>query len=476
VNPIAARRARIVLWLSLLLFAWVAHASDAEVKRQAQDLLADAVAANGPGMVILVSRGDDVLFRGARGRAQLELDAPLSPGDVFRIGSNTKPFTAAAIYRLSEQGRVALTDPLSRYLPTFPNAAHITVAELLCHTSGIKDYTEIEGYFDAPIRTDVSTAQLVDVFKDLPADFAPGTDWKYSNSGYVLLGAIIEQVTGKPWHAAIKDLVMTPLALDHTGYDNGGSLIARRAAGYSADADGHTVNAPYMSMTQAAAAGGLVSNGDDLVRWMRALHSGKVLGADSYRRMTTPAALSSGRTGDSACGLAALRVREESAFEHVGRDPGFMSETLFLPRSAIGVVVLTNTDSPQRDISVIAARLAATALGRPYPQHKPVTLTPTQMQALAGDYRRGQDGLRTIVVRDGTLYTHRDGGRDHVLRAASENELYFDEVLDYFTVTRDARGAVTALDEFVNGEQPPLHSPKAAGAEPKHSDDAGSPQ
>ena len=464
-NSTCSRCARAALWLSLYFVAFAhAAAPEAEVKRQAQELLLGAADANTPGIVILVTRGDDVLFRGARGRADVELDAPLLPGDVFRIGSNTKPFTAAAVYRLSERGRIALDDPLSRYLPTFPNAAHVTVAELLCHTSGIKDYTETDGYFDAAIRADVSTSQLVDVFKDLRVDFAPGTDWKYSNSGYVLLGAIIEQVTGKPWHAAIKELLTNPLALNNTTYDDGSALIARRAAGYSVDAGGHTVNAPYMSMSQAAAAGGLVSNADDLFHWMSALHSGKVLRADSYRRMTTPAALPSGRTGDSACGLAARRVGGEAAFEHVGRDPGFMSETLFLPKSKIGVVVLTNTDNPHTDISVMAAKLAATALGRPYPQRRPVALKQTQMQALAGEYQRAQGGHRTILVREGRLYTHRDGGMDHVLRAASENELYFDEVLDYFTVTRDASGTVTALEEFANGEQPPLHSPKLGDA------------
>ena len=454
----------------MLISVVAAHAaaSEAEVTRQAQALLVGAVDANAPGMVILVTRGDEVLFRGARGQAQLEVGTSLSPGDIFRISSNTKPFTAAAIYLLSEQGRIALDEPLSRFLPTFPNAAQITVAELLCHTSGIKDYTEIDGYFDAAIRADVSTSQLVDVFKDLPVDFAPGTDWKYSKSGYVLLGAIIENVTGETWHAAIRELLTTPLALSHTMYDNGNALITRRAAGYSIDASGHTVNAPYVNMTQAAAAGGLVSNADDLFRWMRALHAGKVLHEDSYRRMTTPAALPSGRMGDSACGLAALRVRGESAFEHVGRDPGFMSETLFLPKSAIGVVVLTNTDSPRTDISVIAAKLAATALDRPYPQRKPVALKQTQMQALAGEYQRAQGGRRTIIVRDGILYTHREGGMDHMLRAASENELYFDEILDYFTVTRDASGAVTGLEEFANGEQPPLRSPRLGDAKDSH--------
>lgn len=451
----------VLLLLAVFVHAAVCVAAESEpaLTRLAQTLLADSTDAAGPGTVILVARGDDVLFRGARGNAEIELGVPLSPDDVFRIGSNTKQFTAAAILKLVGQRRIAIDDPLSRFLPDYPNGAHITVEELLRHTSGIRDYTEIDGYFDAAIRQDLGTQKLIDVFKDLPVDFPPGADWKYSSSGYVLLGAILERVTGKPWHVAMHELLLAPLALGHTGYDDGTTLIARRALGYSVDAAGGTINAPYISMTQAAAAGGLVSSADDLLRWMRALHAGKVLQPDTYRLMTTVVPTRSGRPTDYACGLATLRIRGEPAFEHVGRDPGYMSETLYVAKPAISVVVLMNTDRPRADVTVMAARLAAVAMGRPYPERHATALTRSEMQALAGVYQRGA-GQRTIVARDGRLYTKRDGGSEHVLNAASANELYFDEVLDYFTVTRDASGKVVALEEFSNGETPPLHLPK----------------
>jgi CubicO group peptidase (beta-lactamase class C family) len=449
------------LALSALVGACQSQAieSHSSVTREAQSSLGKLADSTGPGAAILVARGDEVLFRSARGNAEIELGVPLSPDDVFRIGSNTKQFTAAAILKLAEQGRLAMTDPLSRFLPDYPNGERITVEELLRHTSGIKDYMEIDGYFHAAIRQDVSTEQLIDVFKNLPADFAPGSDWEYTNSGYVLLGAIIEKVTGKPWHAALRDLLLAPLSLNHTAYDDSTALIERRAAGYSIDDAGRTVNAPYISMTQAAAAGGLISSANDLFRWMRALHTGKVLQDDSYRFMTKVVQPPSGRSIDYACGIRALRVRDESAFEHVGRDPGYMSEMLYVSKPAISVVILTNTDSPRADITVIAAKLAATAMGRPYPERHAVSLTQAQMEALAGVYERGS-GHRTIRERDGHLYTKRDGGNEHLLRAASANELYFDEVLDYFMVTRDRTGQVVALEEFPNGEQPSLHLPK----------------
>jgi CubicO group peptidase (beta-lactamase class C family) len=460
-------RAAVALFLLALSIQGTATAAggDASVAPLAEALLTASTDADGPGMAILVARGDDVLFRGARGKAAIELDVPLSPDDVFRIGSNTKQFTAATILKLVEQHRIAIDDPLSRFLPDYPNGPHITVDELLRHTSGISDYVAIDGYFDAAIRQDLGTEKLIDVFKDLPPDFAPGTDWNYSSSGYILLGAIIEHVTGKPWHVAMRDLLLAPLALAHTGYDDGATLIPRRVLGYSIDRSGRTITAPFISMTQAGAAGGLVSSPDDLLLWMRALHGGRVLQPDTYGRMTKVVPTASGRPTDYAAGLGTRRIRGEAAFAHAGRDPGFMSQTLYVPKSAIGVVVLTNTDSPRADVSVIAAKLAATAMGRPYPARQPIALTGAQMRSLAGVYQRGS-AHRTIVVHDGTLYTKRDGGSEHVLHAASQDELYFDEVLDYFAVKRDASGTVVALDEFPDGEAPPLHEPKQATSTP----------
>ncbi|MGH9644614.1 MAG: serine hydrolase domain-containing protein, partial [Terriglobales bacterium] len=238
--------------------------SVAEVAKQAQQLLVDATTPDGPGAAILVARGDQVIFRGARGMAQMELGVPLRADDVFPIGSDTKQFAAAAILKLVEQGKLSLTDPLSRFLPKYPNGSHITVHELLNHTSGIKNYTAIQGYMRATVREDLDTRQLIAEFKDQPSDFPPGTGWEYNNSDYVLIGAILEKVTGKPWHEAIRELVLAPLALNHTEYGADQPLIPGRVAGYSTDENDRISNADYISMTQPGAGGGLVSNVDDM--------------------------------------------------------------------------------------------------------------------------------------------------------------------------------------------------------------------
>jgi CubicO group peptidase (beta-lactamase class C family) len=439
--------------------------SSAEVARQAHRLLVEAVDPGGPGAAVLVARGDDVLFREARGMAQIELGVPLQPGQVFRIGSDTKQFAAATVLKLVEEGRLSLTDPLSKFVPSYPNGTRITVHELLNHTSGVKDYTEIDGYFRTAIREDVDTARLIDAFRDKPVDFAPGTDWKYDNSGYVLIGAILEKTTGKPWYEAIGEKVLAPLSLAHTRYGGDEPIIAGRVAGYSTDAKGNATNAIYISMTQPGAAGGLVSSVDDLFHWMRALHTGKVLGPESYHRMITPVPTPSGRPTDYGYGIATREVRGEQVLEHAGRIPGFSSDTLYIPGPAISVVVLANSDSGRPYVDSLTSRLAAVALGRPYPERHPVGLTVAQMQGLAGVYTSASGERRTVTVHDGALHTAHGESGEHTLRASSPDELYFDEVLDRFTVTRDAAGRVTGLEKFPNGEGPAEHWTRVDGPE-----------
>src|SRR5690606_20162096 len=143
---------------------------------------------------------------------------PLDAGDTFRLASVTKQFTAAGLLTLVDDGKVALDDPLSKYLPDFPNGDAITIRQLLNHTSGIRSYTDIPNYFAGPIRDDKDTAGMIAVFRDLPVDFAPGEGWHYNNSGYVLVGAVIEAVTGMAWHAYLEQALFEPLGMDDTGH------------------------------------------------------------------------------------------------------------------------------------------------------------------------------------------------------------------------------------------------------------------
>ncbi|RNF83655.1 serine hydrolase domain-containing protein [Montanilutibacter psychrotolerans] len=334
-----------------------------QVTRYAEQLLASAYRDDGFGAAVLVARGDEVLYRGARGDANLDFDIPLTPGRMFRIGSLTKQFAAAGLLKLVEDGRVGLDHPLSRYLPDYPGGETIRVRELLNHTSGVANYTAIPGYMDGPIRRPISTAGL-EVFDDLPVDFAPGAQWKYSNSGYVLIGAVIESVTRKPWHQYLQQSLFAPLGMRHTGYGANPLVALLTVDGYTQVGD-RTRPARPLSMTQPHASGALVSTVDDLQTWNRALHEGRVLRDGSYRQMITP-------TGAAAAagygfGLRIDNVEGLDVINHGGSINGFSAMLIYVPGADVSVVVLQNHDGAGQSTGPgdIAAALAMAALTAP---------------------------------------------------------------------------------------------------------------
>jgi D-alanyl-D-alanine carboxypeptidase len=364
---------RLSLALPLLALALNAAAaantlpSKAEVAAYADKLLADSYPADGPGAAVLVARGDELIYRGARGLASVELKVPLAPEQSFRIGSVTKQFAAAGLLKLIESGKVGLDDPLSKFLPDYPNGAKITVRQLLDHTSGIKSYTDIAGIMDGPIRQDLSTAALVATFKDQPADFAPGEKWAYNNSGYVLVGALIEAASGKSWHAYLTESVLAPSGLEHTVHGADDALIAGMARGYTVK-NAQVAPAAFLSMTQPHAGGALVSTVDDLHRWNRALHGGKVLSPASYAAMITP----TGQAIEAKYGFGIERstLRGHELLQHGGGIPGFSSHLMYVPDAQLSVVVLQNAEVSNNgmgDSAELAMVLGAYALGDPYP-------------------------------------------------------------------------------------------------------------
>lgn len=423
--------------------------SDAEIAAYGERLLADAVPdPDGTAIAVLLARGDKVLYQGARGRASIELRVDATPDTVFRIASVTKQFSAATLLALIDDGRAALDDPLAKYLPDFPNAANITLAQLLNHTSGIRSYTDIPGYIETRIRADLDTAGLIAVFRDEPVDFKPGERWAYNNSGYVLVGAVIEKIAGKPWHVVLQERVLAPLDLAHTGLDDGQAVIPGLADGYSDDGGGGLTRAAPLSMSQPHAAGALRSTIGDLWRWNRALHGGRVLKPETYRRMITP----EGAAVEShyGYGITTGTLRGQKTLNHNGGINGFVSTLTYLPESGLSLVMLRNRDGAMPP--PVERRLAAFALGDPYPDAVAVTLPPEQLQALEGIYRLDAQTTRTLRVSDGRLTSQRSGGPAFPLVPLSADRFQFENSLTYIDIERDDAGKITGLRFFPEGE------------------------
>ncbi len=312
------------------------------------------------GLSIAVSRGDKVILSKGYGKADLENGVAATDASVFRIASVTKQFTAAAILRLAEQGKIQLDDDFTKYVDYPTHGKTVTIRHLLTHTSGIKNYTDVPGFFEDVAR-DKAPEQVLDSVRDLPLDFEPGTKWAYSNTNYHLLGMIIEKVSGVSYAKHMQDEFFTPLGLTHTRYDVASDVIPGRARGYGV-IDGVSANASYLSMTIPYAAGGLLSTAGDLVRWQIALVSGKVVSPESYKQMTTAAELSDGSKAPYGFGLFMSDVDGHPNFMHEGGIPGFNSILVYFTEEKLTVAVISN--SPGASAGELAAEIAREAFGR----------------------------------------------------------------------------------------------------------------
>jgi CubicO group peptidase (beta-lactamase class C family) len=431
--------------------------SKADLARYAEQLLIDNYAENGPGAAVIVALGDDVLFRGARGMGDIERATPLSADALFNIASITKQFAAAGLLKLVEGGKISLQDPLSKLLKDYPNGDNITVLELLNHTSGIKDYSDIPG-MDAPATKEKTTTQLIDSFKNAKPDFAPGSNWAYDNSGYVLVGALIEAATGMPWHAYLQQALFEPLDMSHTGYAEDPLIVARRVHGYTSSDGTWVLRSDNLHMTSAD--GGLVSNVDDLLKWNRALHEGRVLKRDSYRRMIT--SVGKAVPEHYGFGLWHATLRGHEVFSHSGWINGFTAYLLYMPQSHISVALLQNIDRAPGapDVRVLSRKLAAFAIGEPYAAPTPVALAAVALRQAEGTYgvdlpgpsNARTQGARVLRVIDGKLTVARTGDLRSNMIPIAIDDFQSSDGFDRVHMERDGVGAVTAVRFIPQGE------------------------
>jgi CubicO group peptidase (beta-lactamase class C family) len=264
---------------------------------------------------------------------------------VFRVGSITKQFASACILLLAEQNKLTLDDKLAKYFPAYPRAEEVTIRQLLSHTSGVHSYP---GRTEATIvRAGISVPDMVKHLAGLGYDFAPGTDFAYSNSGYFLIGAIIEQASGQTFRAFARERLFQPLGLSHTAVDLNEDVVPHRATGYERDRNkpGTYVNAVYSDMSVPGAAGALRSTAADLIKWTEALHGGRVLNAASYKAMTTPTRLPGKEETNYGLGLWLKPEQGHPLISHNGGIDGFESTLNYLPERKLTLVILSNTQN-----------------------------------------------------------------------------------------------------------------------------------
>lgn len=351
----------------------------------------------------LVAENGKVVYKGAFGLANMEWNIPNTPDTKFRLGSITKQFTATLTMQLVEQGKIKLDAKIADYLPDYRKdiGQKVTIHQLLTHTSGIPSYTGQQGFVENVSRNPYKTDDFVKKYASGNLEFEPGSKYSYNNSGYFLLGAIIEHVTGKPYEQVLKENILDPLGMKNTGYDHHDTIIPKRATGYSRTADGYT-NAAYLDMSIPYAAGSMYSTVEDLYLWDQALYTDKLVSAQSKALMYKPF------LGDYAYGWVVQNApfkqngNEVQVIRHGGGINGFTTTIVRFPQEKNLIVMLDNTGTGYLD--PLSDSIAKILYNQPYEQPKMSIVSVLQKTIVDKGIAAGIAQYRDLKAKESATY------------------------------------------------------------------------
>lgn len=400
--------------------------------------------ANGPGATAIVTLDGKTVFRQAYGMASIATQQSMTPETTFRLGSVSKQFTAVAILMLAEEGRLSVSDEILQFLPDYPvQGRQITIEHLLTHSSGIVSFTGKKD-FDANITRELTVADMIDSFKDDPLEFAPGTAFNYNNSGYYLLGALIEKLSGMPYAKFVEQRIFVPLGMTSTYYE-GHQLSPQCLADGHSHSSGGFVPCEAMSMSQAYAAGALVSNVDDMARWENAIANGKLISLANWTKAFTPYRLADGSSCSYGYGWEVCTLQQQPMLAHSGGINGFMTCALRLPEDKLFVAVLSNADFGVVDPEYIAQKIGAIAIGKPLVDFEEVKLDAGALDAFVGVYRINASEQRTFWRDADQFLMQRTGGDVTLVHAHSANGFFIKNTRSHMEFVRDAAGTMAKV-------------------------------
>lgn len=418
--------------LSFSLFLFVISTTFAQdLSSKIDALIAETYPNDGPGISLLIAKNGEMIYQNQSGLANMELEVPINEKSVFEVGSITKQFTSVSILMLEEQGKLSLDDDITKYIPDYPTNGHkISIHHLLNHTSGIKSYTGMPS-FRKQDRTDMTPTELIDVFKNEPMDFDPGEDYRYNNSGYILLGHIIEVISKESYADFIQKNIFTPLKMTSSYYGSMKKVIPNRASGYSPGPDGIT-NANYLSLTLPYAAGSIMSTPEDLLKWQNAIRTHQLISKASYDKATNGSVLNSGRNIDYGYGWRNGDVSGSSTVEHSGGIYGFSANGIYLPEEDMYIVGLTNFNGS--NVVSFVQKVSAIAIGKPFYDAKDaISLSEDKLKKWVGTYQFSNKVIRYISVKDGKIFSQREGSRKLEIFPLSEKTFIFPESRSSYT-------------------------------------------
>ena len=424
-----SRKLSHLLLAVLLPVAMIAQSLESNL----DNLFNEKYSSDGPGATVLVAKDGQVLYRKAYGLANLELGIPMKPENVFELGSITKQFTAVAILMLEEQGKLSIGDKLSKYISDYPEGEKVTIEHLLNHTSGIQSYTDMQSFM-SQARVDMTPTELIDVFKNEPMNFQPGEQWRYNNSGYILLGYIIEEVSGMSYEDFVEKNIFEKLGMENSYYGSKTEVIKNRAWGYQPTEGGYQ-NANYLSMTLPYAAGSLMSTVDDMLKWEQAIHNNTLISESSKQRAFSNSKLNNDNPTYYGYGWSIDEIQGVPTIEHGGGIFGYTTYAVYVPSEDLYAVVLSNSNgNSPTDITI---ETAAHALGKPYSKVATARLSPPLMQQWEGAYAFPDEVYRYITFENGNLYSQREGSVKMKLMAVGRDEYIFEDSFSGYTFSME---------------------------------------
>ena len=426
-------------------------AEELSFAEEAKRHLSEVTKGESSGVAVLVARDGKVVFQGGFGFADIATKAPITPQTKFRIGSTTKQFTAAAVLRLAEQGRLTLDDSLAKHFPEFAHHSGVTVRHLLTHTSGLHSYTEKPELFSRVIKP-IEAEKLIAWFQNDPVDFAPGAGFHYNNSAYFLLGEMVARVSGQPFGDYLRETFFDPLEMNDTGIYVNATPPPGMAIGYSFN-DEKFAPALDWDMSWAGGAGALYSTVGDLFRWNEALFGGRVVNEASFKAMITPVELPAnvdGMTMKYGYGLMMYDIKRLPAIGHGGGLHGWLSDLVRLPKQHCTVVVLANAALPQPAELIpqiisrsLAEKLLADEIKALPPATEDTTVDPKTFTAYAGRYDY-QAAIMTVSVEGDHLMSQLTGQPKNRIFPRAKDEFFWKAVDAEIVFVRDEKGDVIA--------------------------------
>jgi len=431
---------KLLAFFVIFIFAFSTSVAQT-LEKQVDDYLKSEYPSDGPGVSFLIAKDGKAIYQKAFGMANLELKVPMTPNNVIEIGSITKQFTAVAILMLEEQGKLKVEDDITKYIPDYPTLGKkITIHNLLNHTSGIKSYTGMANFI-SNARTDMTPKVLIDVFKNEPMDFEPGEKFMYNNSGYILLGYIIEVASGETYADFIEKHIFQKLGMNSSSYGSMKKIVPNRASGYSEGENGY-VNADYLSLTLPYAAGSIMSTTNDLLTWQNALNTFKLIKKESYEKAIHGSTLNNGEHITYGYGLGEDSVNGSPSIQHGGGIFGYTTMGIYLPEEKVFVSGLTNCDC--KSISGTTATIAAMAIGKPFPNKKDaIKLSETELKKWVGTYEFDENVLRFVTLENGQMYSQREGSKKMEIYPLTKTNFIFDGgATSYVFSDKDGKRAV----------------------------------